>query len=433
MIDVSLTTPELIRNLQRKLYCKAKTEPNFRFYQLYDKIWRADILAHAYALSRANRGAPGVDGMTFEQIESQGTESWLSSLQEELKEKRYRPEPVRRVMIPKAGGGERPLGLPTIKDRVIQTAAKLVLEPIFEADMEDCAYGYRPKRSAVDAVKVVHKALTEGYTQVVDADLSKYFDRIPHDDLMRSIALRIVDRAVLSLLKSWLQVPVQGDGPQGPNSLSGGKGNKLGTPQGGVISPLLANRYMNRFLRYWHQCAGEKQFAAKLVNYADDFVILSRGKAQHALAWTRQAMTRLKLEINTSKTSVRNARVESFDFLGYRFGLMYTFKGHSQGYLGARASDKSIQKLKDRVGELLRPQSGAWPEIRDRLNRTLSGWKNYFHYGSVRKSYTAVNQHVCTKVRNFLQRRHKVSSRGTRQFDDRAIFDSYGVFELTSR
>lgn len=336
-------------------------------------------------------------------------------------------------MIPKAGGGERPLGLPTIKDRVIQTAAKLVLEPIFEADMEDCAYGYRPRRSAVDAVKVVHAALIEGYTQVVDADLSKYFDKIPHDDLMRSIALRVVDRAVLSLLKSWLQAPVQGEGEQGrPKSMSGGKQHKLGTPQGGVISPLLANRYMNRYLRYWQQCNGEQRFAAKLVNYADDFVILSKGKAHQALAWTRQAMTRLKLEINETKTGVRNARVEQFDFLGYRFGLHFV-RRTGKRYLGARASDKSVQRLKDKVSELLKTQPGPWPDIRDRLNRTLSGWKNYFHYGSLRSSYQAIDHHVRTKVRNFLQRRHKDPSRGTHQFSHTVIFKEYGVFEMAKR
>jgi RNA-directed DNA polymerase len=432
VIDVSLKTPDAIRKLQQKLYCKAKAEPNFRFYQLYDKIWRADILAHAYALSRANRGKPGVDGVTFEQLESEGVEAWLQCLQEELKAKRYKPQPVLRVMIPKAGGGERPLGLPTIKDRVIQTAAKLVLEPIFEVDMEDCAYGYRPKRSAVDAVKVVHQALIEGYTQVVDADLSKYFDKIPHDDLMRSIALRIVDRAVLSLLKSWLQVPVQSTGPHGPKIMSGGKHHKLGTPQGGVISPMLANRYMNRYLRYWRQCEGEKRFSAKLVNYADDFVILSKGKAQHALEWTRQAMTRLKLEINETKTSIKHARTEQFDFLGLSLGLHYAkFRGTS--YLGASASNKAIQKLKDQVGKLLKTQPGAWAEIRDRLNRTLSGWKNYFHYGSVREAYRAIDQHVLTKARNFLQRRHKVPSRGTCQFSHEAIFNDYGVFEMARR
>lgn len=426
---MSLKTPEAIRTLQRKLYCKAKAEPQFRFYQLYDKIWRGDILAHAWALSRAKRGAPGVDGVTFEQIETQGLEDWLRGLQEELKGKRYRPQAVRRVMIPKPDGGQRPLGLPTIKDRVVQTAAKLVLEPIFEADMEDGAYGYRPRRSAIDAVKAVHGALIKGYTQVVDADLSKYFDMIPHDELMRSITLRIVDRAVLSLLKSWLQAPVQSEGPKG-TTMSGGKKNRTGTPQGGVISPLLANRYMNRYLRYWKQCAGERQFAARLVNYADDFVILSRGKANEALAWTRGAMTKLKLEINETKTSVRNARKEQFDFLGYSLGLHHYVNRNGKPYLGASASNKSVKRIKAKISETLRPQSGSWEEVRDRLNRMLVGWEGYFHYGSKRKSYRAVNAHVLTTVRNFLQRRHKVSSRGTRQFSHTTIFTDLKVYQI---
>jgi len=426
---MGLETPESIRRLQRKLYCKAKAEPQFRFYQLYDKIWRSDILAHAWALSREKRGAPGVDGVTFDQIEEQGVEDWLRGLQEELKGKSYRPQAVRRVMIPKPDGGERPLGLPTIRDRVVQTAAKLVLEPIFEADMEDGAYGYRPKRSAIDAVKAVHRALTEGYTQVVDADLSKYFDNIPHDELMRSITLRIVDREVLRLLKSWLQAPVQSEGPKGPN-MSGGKKNKTGTPQGGVISPLLANRYMNRYLRYWKQCAGARQFAARLVNYADDFVILSRGKANEALAWTRQAMTKLKLEINETKTCVRNARTEQFDFLGYSFGLHYYARDGGRRYLGASASRKSVKRIKAKISEILRPQSGTWTDVRESLNRTLIGWEGYFHYGSKRKSYQAVNAHVIKTVRNFLQRRHKVSSRGTRQFAYAKIFTDLGVHQI---
>lgn len=426
---MSLKTPEAIRKLQRKLYCKAKAEPQFRFYQLYDKIWRSDILAHAWQLSRAKRGAPGVDGMTFDQIEEQGVEDWLRGLQEELKGKRYRPQAVRRVMIPKPDGGQRPLGLPTIKERVVQTAAKLVLEPIFEADMEDGAYGYRPRRSAIDAVRAVHRALIEGYTQVVDADLSKYFDMIPHDELMRSITLRIVDRAVLSLLKSWLQAPVQSEGPKGP-TMSGGKKTKTGTPQGGVISPLLANRYMNRYLRYWKQCTGERRFEARLVNYADDFVILSRGKANAALAWTRQAMMKLKLEINETKTCVRNARKEQFDFLGYSFGPHYYARDAGRPYLGASASSKSVRRIKAKVSETLRPQSGPWEEVRDRLNRILIGWEGYFHYGSKRKSYRAVNAHVLKTVRNFLQRRHKVSSRGTRQFSHTMIFTDLNVCQI---
>ena len=214
-LAMSLETPDKIRSLQRKLYCKAKAEPAFRFYVLYDKICREDILSHAYALARANAGAPGVDGITFEQIDASGLEAWLAGLRDELVTKTYRPDPVRRVMIPKPGGGERPLGIPTIRDRVVQAAAKIVLEPIFEADFEDGAYGYRPRRNAVDAVKEVHRLMCRGYTDVVDADLSKYFDTIPHSGLLKSVARRIVDRNVLRLIKLWLRVPVEERGSDG--------------------------------------------------------------------------------------------------------------------------------------------------------------------------------------------------------------------------
>ena len=244
---MSLETPEKIRTLQRKLYRKAKAEPAFRFYVLYDKICREDILRHAFTLARANAGAPGVDGVTFKQIEASGLEAWLAGLREDLVSKTYRPDPVRRVSIPKPGGGERPLGIPTIRDRVVQTAAKIVLEPIFEADFEDSAYGYRPRRSAIDAVKETHRLMCRGYTDVVDADLSKYFDTIPHADLLKSVARRIVDRNVLWLIKLWLRAPVEERDGNGTRRMSGGKSNKRGTPQGGVASPLLSVIYMNRF------------------------------------------------------------------------------------------------------------------------------------------------------------------------------------------
>jgi RNA-directed DNA polymerase len=234
---MSLETPIKIRMLQRKLYQKAKDEPDYRFYLLYDKMWREDILLHAYELAKANHGAPGVDEQSFEHIESAGRQEWLNDLRKELRDKTYQPRAVRRVMIPKPGGGERPLGIPTIRDRVVQTAAKLLLEPIFEADFDPNAYGYRPKRSALDAIQKVHKLLREGYTDVVDADLSKYFDTIPHRELMQCVARRIVDRDMLHLIRMWLKVPVEERDENGNRRMSGGGKSTCGTPQGGVITP----------------------------------------------------------------------------------------------------------------------------------------------------------------------------------------------------
>src|ERR1700745_1926899 len=341
---MSLTTPEKIRTLQRKLYRKAKAEPAFRFYLLYDKIYREAIQRHAYELARANAGAAGVDGMTFARIETLGLEACLAGLRKALVAKTYRPDPVRRVSIPKADGvGERLLGIPTIRDRVVQTAAKLVLEPIFEADFEDTAYGYRPARGAADAVKEVHRHIRRGHTDVVDADLSKYFDSIPHCELLKSVARRIVDRHVLRLIKLWLKAPIEEQDGEGTRRMSGGKSNTRGTPQGGVASPLLANIYMNRFLKHWRRTGRGEAFRAHVVAYADDFVILSRGHAAEALAWTKAVMTKLGLTLNEAKTSVRNARQECFDFLGYAFGPHHDERGGAR-YRGASPAKTSKEE-----------------------------------------------------------------------------------------
>src|SRR5882757_5588460 len=392
---MSLATPEKIRTLQRKLYRKAKAEPAFRFYVLYDKIYREDILRHAYAVARANAGASGVDGVSFAQIEALGLEAWLAGLREELVSKTYRPDPVRRVMIPKPnGGGERPLGIPTIRDRVVQTAAKLVLEPIFEADFEDNAYGYRPARGAVDAVKDVHRHLCRRYTDVVDADLSRYFDSIPHDDLLKSVARRVADGAVLRLIKLWLKAPIEERDGDGRRRIVGGKRNKRGTPQGGVASPLLANIYMNRFLKHWRLTGRGEAFRAHVVSYADDFVILSRGCAAEALSWTKAVMTKLGLSLNEAKTSLKDARKERFEFLGYSLGPHHHWK-NGQRYLGASPSKKSVQRVKTKVGEILVPGNKApWLQVRNRLNSLLSGWSVYFSYGTRVTVYRTVDAHV---------------------------------------
>jgi RNA-directed DNA polymerase len=429
---MSLETPEKIRTLQRKLYRKAKAEPAFRFYVLYDKICREDILRHAYGLARSNAGAPGVDGVSFAQIEERGLEAWLAGLREELVLKTYRPDPVRRVMIPKPnGGGERALGIPTIRDRVIQTAAKLVLEPIFETDFEDNSYGYRPARGAVDAVKEVHRHICRGHTDVVDADLSRYFDSIPHDELLKSVARRIVDRHVLRLIKLWLKAPIEErDDDDGTRRMSGGKSNTRGTPQGGVASPMLANIYMNRFLKYWRLTGRGEAFRAHVIAYADDFVILSRGCAAEALAWTKAVMTRLGLTLNEAKTSLKNARQERFDFLGYSFGP-HRYKANGKWYLSASPSKKSMQRFKTKVGNLLVPgNNDPWPEVRDTLNRSLSGWSNYFCYGTRRSAFRGVDRYVYERVRDFLARRHKVAGRGTRRFSMEIVYGELGLLRL---
>jgi RNA-directed DNA polymerase len=431
-LATSLATPTAIRSLQRKLYRKAKAEPAFRFYLLYDKIYREDILRHAYALARANAGAPGVDGITFAAIEASGLQEWLAGLREELISKTYRPDPVRRVMIPKPNGeGERPLGIPTIRDRVIQTAAKIVLEPFFEVDFEDNAYGYRPARGAVDAVKEVHRLICRGYTDVVDADLSRYFDSIPHDELLKSVARRIVDRHVLRLIKLWLKAPIEErDNGDGTRRIGGGKSNSRGTPQGGVASPMLANIYMNRFLKYWRLTGRGEAFCAHVVAYADDFVILSRGCAAEALAWTKAVMTRLRLTVNEAKTSLTNARQERFDFLGYSFGP-HRYKANGLWYLSASPSKKSVQQFKTKVGNLLVPgNNDPWPEVRDTLNRSLLGWSNYFCHGTCRAAFRGVDQYVYERVRDFLARRHKVAGRGTKRFSRDVVYGERGLLRL---
>lgn len=427
---MNLTTPSKLQTLQRKLYRKAKDEPDYRFYLLYDKVYREDILLYAYELAKSNQGAPGVDGESFAAIELKGLGEWLAGIRNELRTRTYQPQPVRRVMIPKPGGGERPLGIPTIRDRVVQTAAKLVLEPIFDADMEPCAYGYRPKRSAQDAVQKVHELLCAGYTDVVDADLSKYFDTIPHSDLMKCVARRIVDRDMLRLIKAWLKVPVEERDGKGNRTMTGGRNSSCGTPQGGVVSPLLANLYMNRFLKGWRVTQRGKQFKAQIINYADDFVILSRRHAAEARDWTRQVMARLGLTLNEAKTKLKEARRESFDFLGYTLGPQRYWKdGHE--YLGAAPSKKSVARLKLKVNQLLVPgNQGPWPEVRDQLNRVLRGWSQYFSYGTRRRAYRAVDNHVADRVRHFLRRRQHRHMRCTRTLTDAMIFGSLGVLRL---
>jgi RNA-directed DNA polymerase len=316
---------------------------------------------------------------------------------------------------------------------VVQTAAKLVLEPIFEADLDPEAYGYRPRRSAVDAVRRVHGLLKAGYTDVVDADLSKYFDTIPHDELLMCVARRISDKHVLALIKAWLKAPVEERDGTGRRRLTGGKGSKCGTPQGGVISPLLANIYMNRFLKYWRQNGLGQRLKAHVVVYADDLVILSRGCAEQAHEVLREVMTRIGLTLNEKKTKLREARTERFDFLGYTFGP-YWDRRTGRRYLGAGPSPKSRQRLKGKVHALMVPGNvRPWTEVRVQLNHLLRGWQAYFGYGTLSQAYSEANWYVANCVRHFLRRRHKVRSRGSRQFSTARVFDDRRVLKLSRR
>ena len=428
---MSLAPPVKLRRLQEALYTKAKQEPAYRFYLLYDKVYRRDILAHAYALSKQKGGAPGVDGVTFADIEAAGVEPWLAAVQEALRTETYRPQPVRRVRIPKPGGvGERPLGIPTIHDRVVQTAALLILQPIFEADLEPTAYGYRPGRTAVEAVQAVHRALCAGHSEVMDADLSSYFDSIPHADLMQSLARRLSDRRMLRLLKGWLKAPVAERADDGGWRFTGGKRSTRGTPQGGVISPLLANVYMNRYLKVFRLRGLDRRYGARLVNYADDFVILCRHGAAEVLAQTRRWFTQMGLTLNEQKTRVCDGRSEPCTFLGYTFGPMrYRKDGH--GYLGAAPAKKAVQRIKGRIRQVLRPSNQAsWDAVVAELNPVLRGWAHYFAYGTRLMAYRAVDHYVYERVRYFLRRRHKVPSRGTKRFPRDQVFGELGVLRL---
>jgi RNA-directed DNA polymerase len=432
-LALSLATPEKIRKLQRALYMKAKQEPARRFHFLYDKVWREDILAHAYTCCRANGGAPGVDGETFADIEASGVTHWLHAVREEVRTERYKPQPVRRVMIPKPGGvGQRPLGIPTIRDRVVQTAATLVLEPIFEADFDDAAYGYRPKRSALDAVRAVRQAIDMERTEVVDADLSKYFDTIPHSALLTSVARRVSDGRMLHLLKMWLKTPVDETDERGNRRQSGGKKATRGTPQGGVASPLLANIYMHRYIKAFRKYELDRRYGAVLVTYADDFVVLCRHGAADVLETTRRWMASIGLALNETKTRVCDARCEPFTFLGYTFGPMYSPRTGGR-YIGARPSHKAIARIKERIRHHLRPGNQApWHEVVVPLNRTIRGWATYFTYGSVTKARHGVERYLYQTVRRFLRRRHHVKGGGYRQFPYTRVFGELGVFSFAT-
>ncbi len=433
---MSLSTPGSVQKLQKALHDKAKGSPSYRFYALYDKVYRKDVLALAYERCQANRGAAGVDGQEFDDIEKYGVGRWLDELAQELERRTYRPQPVRRVMIPKPGGsGERPLGIPAIKDRVAETAAMVILEPIFEADLQPEQYAYRPDRSALDAVRHVHKLLNTGHGQIVDADLSGYYDSIPHADLMRSVARRIVDGAMLRLIKMWLEAPVEETDEQGKKRRSTrNRDEGRGTPQGSPISPLLSNLYMRRFVLGWKTLKHEKRLHAFIVNYADDLVICCRSQADEALATMRDMMSKLKLTVNEKKTRVCHVPEEKFDFLGYTFGRCYSPKT-GRAYLGTVPSKKRVQRICAGISELTRrsqTQRDAETLVAD-LNRRLIGWANYFCLGPVSKAYRAVERHTRRRLRQWLCAKHQRPGQGIGRYSDATLHEGLGLVRLAKR
>jgi RNA-directed DNA polymerase len=428
--------PEKVFLLRQKLYRKAKQEPKFRFYTMYGLIFRRDVLEAAWRRVAANRGSPGVDGLTIQEVRNLpgGVETFLSSIAEDLKAKTYRPQAVRRVHVPKPDGRLRPLGIPTVRDRVVQTAAKLVLEPVFEADFLDCSWGFRPRRSAHEALAEVRRNIKSGREEVYDADLSSYFDSIPHDKLMKCVRMRVTDRSVIKLLRMWLEAPVvessDGDEPPKVNR------PKSGTPQGGVISPLLANLYLHWFDMKFHGLKGPYRWAnARLVRYADDLVILARYVGRRIAAFVEDTLEEwMGLTLNRRKTRVVKLAdpQSSVDFLGYTFRYDRDLKGRPWQYLNAEPSRQALAKARDRVRELTAPRFGHLPipVLVGRLNRYLLGWQNYFEWGYSRKAMRQINRFVRESLYRHLRRRSQRPYRLAEGTSWHAEFERLGLVYL---
>jgi len=429
---MSLGTPNKVETLQTSLQAKAKTEPAYRFYSLWDKVCREDVLDEAYRRCCANAGASGVDGETFDQIDAHGIDRWLGKLRKELIAGSYAPRPLLRVWIPKSNGGQRPLGIPTIRDRVVQMAVVLVIGPIFEADLLPQQYGFRPGLDAKMAVRRVFWHVTQHWRQeVVDADLRDYFTSIPHAPLMRCLERRIVDGRVLKTIKQWLTAPVVENITGRRIQTAEARRKKRGTPQGGVISPLLANLYFRRFLLAWQLHGHQEQLDAYVVNYADDFVICCRpGNAAVALAKMEALMTRLGLEVNKAKTRIARLPEQSFDFLGYTVGGFHGKDGRI--YIGTRPSQKAVRSLLKRIHERTTPQWYADTPLStvERITTLLRGWCGYFNQGPIMATRERIRRYTEVRLRRWLMRRSGFTGTGLKRFPAKYLHETLGLYDV---
>ncbi len=428
-----LTGAQRVRKLQNTLHEKAKEEPDRRFHALIDKVWREDFLLEAWKRVRRNGGSAGVDGETIADIEKTGVGDWLGDLSRELRDGTYAPQAVRQVLIPKKEPGKfRPLGIPCLKDRVAQTSAMLVLEPIFEADLQPEQYAYRPGRSAKDAVNRIHGLLSRGHHEVVDADLSNYFGEIPHAELLKSIARRVSDGRLLGLIKAWLEAPVEeDDGDGGTRRTNRARRERKGTPQGSPVSPLLSSIYMRRFILGWKLNGYTRRFGAEIVNYADDFCVLGKAPAAEMLAAVKRIMGVLKLPVNARKTRCLRCPEEPFEFLGYRIGWNWRRTDGSR-YVGTRPSKANVQDICHRISKKTDRKS-VWMDTGAKvaeLNRMISGWANYFTLGQVSPAYKSINRHTIRRLRRWLCHKHKVKSGQYVRFPDARLRDDFGLRQL---